>query len=270
MKGKIVVIKHIENEGPGIIEPFFTNCGWELEIIEMSKGGVLPGTLDEVAALVILGGFMGVYDEKEYPFLKEEDLLIRKALIEEVPLLGICLGAQLLAKTCGARVKKAPKEEIGWYKVKKTVEGKKDLLFMGGPEYIHVFQWHGDTFDIPEGAMLLVEGKECRNQAFRVGHNAYGLQFHIEVTEDMIKNWFSEEKEKSVLARMLKETGKVKDKYETGTNRILANFLQIIESSQRIKKVIRLFVDDAKEAKERRRALWRSVKERALITVKGS
>jgi GMP synthase (glutamine-hydrolysing) len=254
MEGKIVVIKHIENEGPGMIEPFFTDRGWELEIIEMSKGGVLPDTLDTVAALVILGGFMSVYDEKEYPFLKEEDLLIRKALIEEVPLLGICLGAQLLAKTCGARVTKAPKQEIGWHKVRKTVEGKRDILFMGNPEYLQVFQWHGDTFDLPEGALLLAEGKECRNQAFRVGQNAYGLQFHIEVTEDMIENWFSGDKEKSALTRMLKEGEKRKDAYETETKRMLTNFLRIIESALRMKRVTKLFADDPKEAKERRRA----------------
>lgn len=240
MEGKIFVIKHIENEGPGMIEPFFTDRGWKLEIIEMSKGGVLPDSLDAVAALIILGGFMSVYDEKEYPFLKEEDLLIRKALIEEVPLLGICLGAQLLAKTCGARVTKAPKQEIGWHKVKKTVEGKEDILFMGNPEYLQVFQWHGDTFDIPEGALLLAEGKECKNQAFRVGHNAYGLQFHIEVTEEMIENWFSEDKEKIDLALMLKETEKIKDEYEIETKRILTNFLRIIESSLNMKSVMNL------------------------------
>ena len=266
-EGKIVVIKHVENEGPGLMEPFFADHGWELETIDLSSGRQLPDDLDSLAAIIILGGPMNVYEEKQYSFLKEEEVLIRKALIEEIPMLGICLGAQLLAKVCGARVKKAPQEEIGWFRVKKTGDGKKDPLFKGNPDQIQVFQWHEDTFDIPKGAVLLAEGRNCKNQAFRVGQNAYGLQFHIEVTENMIQTWFQSGEEASV-EKILRDTKKAEEGYRTQANRILLNFMRIAESSLRLRKVIRLFVQEGKEAKKKRPALWWNAKERTLTTIK--
>ena len=210
MEKQILIIKQVEQEGPGLIEDIFVESGWSIKTVELSQGEKLPSGFDETGALVLLGGPMNVYEEKKYPFLKEEESLIRKALVEEIPVLGICLGAQLLAKTCGAQVKKAPQKEIGWYKVEKTDDGKKDVLFNTGADRIQVFQWHEDTFDVPEGAVLLAEGKDCKNQAFRVGQNAYGLQFHIEVTEDMIRDWFQSGEEKAIVEKILRDTRKVR------------------------------------------------------------
>jgi len=268
MEKHILIIKQVEQEGPGLIETIFAANGWVLKTVELSHGGKLPSDFDETGALIVLGGPMNVYEEKEYPFLKEEELLIRKALIEEVPVLGICLGAQLLAKTCGARIKKAPTKEIGWYKVEKTRDGNKDALFNAGPDRIQVFQWHEDTFDVPEGAVLIAEGKGCTNQAFRVGQNAYGLQFHIEVTEDMIQNWLQSGQEEAVAEKILRDTKKVWENYHTEARSILLNFMRIAESSLRLRRVIKLFVEEGGVTGKRKPALWWSTKERALTTTK--
>lgn len=267
MEKHILIIKQVEQEGPGLIENIFAANGWALRIVELSHNEKLPSVFDETGALVVLGGPMNVYEEKQYPFLKEEESLIRKALIEEVPVLGICLGAQLLAKTCGAQVKKAPQKEIGWYKVKTTEDGKKDTLFNNRPDRIQVFQWHEDTFDIPEGAVLLAEGKDCKNQAFRVGQNAYGLQFHIEVTEDMIRSWF-QSGEEADFDKILRDMTKVKDDYQREAKRVLLNFMRIAESSLRFRRVIKIFVDEGKETKKKQHTLWWNCKERSLTTTK--
>jgi GMP synthase (glutamine-hydrolysing) len=264
MEKNILIIKQVEQEGPGLIEKIFATNGWSLKTVELSYNEKLPSDFDETGALVVLGGPMNVYEEKQYPFLKEEEFLIRKALIEEVPVLGICLGAQLLAKTCGARVKKAPQKEIGWYKVEKTGEGKKDTLFNKSPDHIKVFQWHEDTLDVPEGAVLIAEGKDCKNQGFRVGQNAYGLQFHIEVTEDMIQSWFHSGGKEAVDERILRDTKKIIENYQIEAKQIILNFMRIAESSLRLRRVIKLFVEDGKTTKKRQPALWWSEKERTL------
>ncbi len=186
----ILVIKHIDIEGLGNMEkPLSGFAG--LNIIDLSKGDLLPSDLSDIKAVISLGGPMNVYEEDKLPFLKDEDRLLKEALRNEIPFLGVCLGAQLLAKASGAKVFKAKIKEIGWYEVNLTEEGRKDPLFCGLPEELKVFQWHEDTFDIPPEGALLAGSRACSNQAFRVGENAYGLQFHLEVTVDMIESWIA-------------------------------------------------------------------------------
>jgi GMP synthase (glutamine-hydrolysing) len=249
MERNILIIKQVEQEGPGLIEELFAAHSWGIKTIELSRNEKLPADFDGTGALVVLGGPMNVYEEKEYPFLKGEELLIRKALIEEVPLLGICLGAQLLAKTCGARVRKAQEKEVGWYTVKKTEEGKKDQLFSGSSDQMRVFQWHEDTFDLPEGAVLLAEGKGCRNQAFRVGQSAYGFQFHVEVTEEMVQRWFQSE-EKSIGEKLLRDMKKAEESYREQAKGLLINFMHIAESSLKLRQVIKLFTQEGRASKK--------------------
>ncbi len=142
-----------------------------------------------VSGLIVMGGPMGVYEQDRYPFLKRELDYIGKVIAAKKPVLGICLGSQLIAHALGARVYPNKKKEIGWYRVHLTAEGKKDPLMKGGANAPRVFQWHGDTFDLPKGARRLASSSLCKNQAFRFGNNVYGLQYHLEVDGAMVQDW---------------------------------------------------------------------------------
>lgn len=180
----------------------------------LEKAGISHRTVDtavgrpsfppvrSIAGLVVMGGPMGVYETDRYPFLKRELVYIRNVIDAKKPVLGICLGAQLIAHALGARVYPNRKKEIGWYRVRLTPEGKKDPLMKGSPSSPWVFQWHGDTFDLPRGARRLASSPLCKNQAFRFGTNVYGLQYHLEVDKAMVLEWLEQpgaEKELSLL-----------------------------------------------------------------------
>ncbi len=238
MSKQILIIKHIDIEGPGSIEKFFQNTAWSLRTVDLSKGESLPESLEDIEAIVSLGGPMNVYEENKYPFLQDENEILKKAIKEEIPILGICLGAQLLAKALGAQVKKAKTKEIGWHKINLTAYGQKDSLFEGLSAELDVFQWHEDTFDIPEKAMPLATSSSCQNQAFKWGKNAYGLQFHLEVTPEMVESWinaYAREGE-SVLPgvdNMLIQTYKKAVFLEKQANLSYLNFARIIDVSKK-------------------------------------
>jgi GMP synthase (glutamine-hydrolysing) len=185
---KVLILMHVDQEGPGLIEDCSRELAIPYEIRNLGAGAALP-KLDDFTHIVILGGPMNVYEEDRYPFLGREDLFIKEALQRGKSVLGICLGAQLMAKALGARVFRAPVKEIGWFEVSLTSQGLADPLFAGFPKTFSVFQWHGDTFDLPKGAQLLATSPAVLHQAFRYGEAAYGLQFHLEVTEGMVRQW---------------------------------------------------------------------------------
>jgi len=191
---KVLIIKHVEIEGPGLIEYCLMREKIPYQILNINSDIRLP-RLDDLSHIVILGGPMNVYEEDQYPFLKVEDLFIKEAIERGKSILGICLGAQLIAKALGARVFKASVKEIGWYDVSLTRIGSRDPLFSSLPKTFPVFQWHGDTFEIPKAAKLIATSTDVPHQAFRYGENVYGLQFHLEVTEEMIKDWMYTYKE---------------------------------------------------------------------------
>jgi GMP synthase (glutamine-hydrolysing) len=139
------------------------------------------------SGLIIMGGPMSANDN--LPGLKEEMGVIKKALHDDVPVLGICLGSQLIAKALGARVYRNKEMEIGWEKVWLTEAGKKDAVMGGIASPETFFHWHGETFDLPQGAEWLAYSEKCRHQAYRYGRKVYGLQFHPEVTAEMIEDW---------------------------------------------------------------------------------
>ncbi|MBO8179474.1 MAG: gamma-glutamyl-gamma-aminobutyrate hydrolase family protein [Archaeoglobus sp.] len=176
----IAAIKNHPAEGLGYLEEIFSKEGVEFYYVEAYSNPKIA----DFDALVILGGPMGVYEAEKYPFLKWEMELVRK-MYRDKPVFGICLGAQLIAAALGARVYPYIRE-VGWRKVRRIAD-------VPLPEEIEVFQWHGDTFDLPENARLIYEGEEVRNQCFIVD-KAFAMQFHIEMTFELIEKWVSREK----------------------------------------------------------------------------
>ena len=163
------------------IEVWARDNGHTVTKTRLFDGERLPSITD-FDLLVIMGGPMNVYEEDEYSFLKEEKSYIRNAIFESKLVLGICLGAQLIADVLGAKVYKNRYDEIGWFPVTLTEESGESPVFRTLPTNFIAFHWHGDTFDIPEGARLLAKSEGCINQAFEYKGHVFGLQFHLEST----------------------------------------------------------------------------------------
>jgi GMP synthase (glutamine-hydrolysing) len=188
---RALVVQHIAVEGPGILTPCLETRGWEIETVALYAEAQLPKNPGAYQAIIVMGGPMGVYDDAEYPFLRAEHDFLTQAIEQEVPLLGICLGSQLLAKALGARVYRNPYKEIGWDTVDLTVAGTADPVFTGVSSPVRVFQWHGDAFELPAEATRLASSVRCPNQAFRYRDRVYGLLFHLELTPDIIHSWIA-------------------------------------------------------------------------------
>jgi GMP synthase (glutamine-hydrolysing) len=186
---RLLVFQHVAHEILGTLDPLLKGSGFRIKYVNFERHpGFEPG-LEGYDGLIVLGGPMNVDEVDAYPNLAYEVRMIREAAVAGVPVLGICLGSQLIAKALGAGVYKNGEKEIGWYDLSPTDAGRSDPLFSHFSATEKVFQWHGDTFDIPEGAVLLASSPLCRNQAFRYGENVYGLQFHLEVDEPMVERW---------------------------------------------------------------------------------
>ena len=175
-----------------MIEGALTASGLSLRSFHAQEGDPVPQEIGAAAGLVVLGGSMGVHDQEQYPFLGEELRLIKQAVAQKVPILGVCLGAQLLASALGADVRQNARPEIGWHPVFLTAEAAEDPLWRGLPETWTGFHWHGDFFETPPGAVSLASSVQTPCQAFRFGSVAYGFQFHLEVTEAIIRDWTAE------------------------------------------------------------------------------
>lgn len=180
-------LQHVPFEGPGYLDTWSRGRGHELRRVEVWSGAPLPET-GESDGLFILGGPMNVYEEDRYPWLAPEKRFIERILSEGKPILGICLGAQLLAVVLGGVVSENTRKEIGWFPVQITPEGRKIGHFAGFPDDFMAFHWHGDRFSIPEGAVLAASSEACAEQAFVYGERVVGLQFHLESTEKSIQS----------------------------------------------------------------------------------
>ena len=210
MMKKIIFIRHIAIEGPGTLGEFLRKKDIEYAILDVFKenGAVLASQdLKTVGAVVILGGPMNVYEDEKFPFLSAEKDFIRKVIKENVPLFGICLGAQLIACVLGAKVRRAPCKEIGWYEIALDKTARTDPLMKGSDDKMAVFQWHEDTFDLPKGAFLLASNNGM-NQAFRFGDSTWGFQFHIEVDDEMIASWRAEYSQECSVAAPVRDVKK--------------------------------------------------------------
>ena len=184
---KILTIQNIEYETLGTFKELFQSDGYKIETID-AQSDIIPSNAESYKAIVILGGPMAVYEEKKY--LRDEEVLIKDAIKKQVPILGICLGSQLIAHAAGGRVYKGVRKEIGWHDVNITDIGKKDLFNGIRDKTIRAFQWHGDTYELPRNAIIMATSK-LYPQAFRIG-SAVGIQFHLEVNREMIERWMKE------------------------------------------------------------------------------
>ncbi len=186
---KLLVFQHSAREPLGILDPLLRGSGFRVRYVNFAREPEVRPDLDRYSGLIVLGGPMNVDQADQYPHLRTEIAAIRDALDRDMPVLGICLGAQLLAAALGADVRRNPVREIGWYRIHPSAAAQSDRLCRHFDGSQHVFQWHAYTFDLPPGAVHLASTPTCANQAFRFGERAYGLQFHLEADERLIQRW---------------------------------------------------------------------------------
>jgi len=177
---KVQVLQHVPFEGLGSIEAWLSQRRASVQFTRFYQSPVLPD-LRSVDFVIAMGGPMSVNDEREFPWLKGEKAFIREAVRRGLPVLGVCLGAQMIASALGARVFPNAHKEIGWFPVR-AADGNSDAFRF--PDQATVFHWHGETFDLPAGAIHLARSSGCEHQAFQVGASAIGLQFHLETTPE--------------------------------------------------------------------------------------
>src|SRR5919199_1519265 len=183
----LLAVQHTPVETLGTLGGALHAVSIPIEYIRTQEGEPVPETAEGLGGLVVLGGPMGVYETEQYPHLKEEIRLIQDALEREIPVLGVCLGSQLLARALGTEVRPTGAKELGWGEIKTTNEAFYDPLFGALGESFTAFHWHGDAFELPEGATLLASSGQTPVQAFRFGEKAYGLLFHLEVDERLVQ-----------------------------------------------------------------------------------
>ncbi len=188
---RLLVLQHVAAETAGTLDPFLRGAGFRLRYINFERTPDADPDPRRYDGLVALGGSMNVDQTGVFPHLLIEIEVLKEALVREMPILGICLGGQLLAAALGAQVHPAPVGEIGWYPLQSSPTAGGDALLRHVTHGQHVFQWHSYTFAVPPDAVHLASTATCANQAFRYGSNAYGLQFHPEVDNRMIARWLS-------------------------------------------------------------------------------
>ena len=181
-------LQHAEHEELGCIAPWLAARKFKVTRTRLHAGEELPASSD-FDWLIVMGGPMNIYEHDRYPWLINEKALISDACVTDKKVLGICLGAQLLADILGGRVTRSLNAEIGWFDVSLTDEGEKSELFTVFRSPMPVFHWHGDTFAIPPGSRNLLKSDACVNQAFMAGPKRLGLQFHLEITHADAARW---------------------------------------------------------------------------------
>jgi GMP synthase-like glutamine amidotransferase len=201
MSPDVLVLQHIACEPPGVYEDVLRDRGVSPRRVEVDAGDELPDWR-EFDALVAMGGPMSANDDADLPWLSEEKALVATAVRAGVPFWGVCLGVQLLAASLGARVYAGAEPEVGVLPVELTEEATRDPVFSVLPSSLLALQWHGDTFDLPDGAVRLAGSPAYPNQAFRF-ENAYGVQFHLEVSGEMAREWMDVPEYASALERTI-------------------------------------------------------------------
>ena len=186
---KLLVIQNSHLAPLGILGECIVKRNGQMKIIATSEGDKLPSQGSYFDGLIILGGPMNAEDDENHPCLREIVNLIHQFTTEHKPILGICLGAQILARAFGKRVYPHHTFELGFTPVFTIGDASEDLLLRNCPEVVHLMEWHFDTFDLPKEATLLMSSQICKNQAYKIHDNIYGFQFHLEVNQEIIQNW---------------------------------------------------------------------------------
>jgi GMP synthase-like glutamine amidotransferase len=227
---KILSCIHSSDDGLGYFESLFYNRGIAVDCHKLYRDSE-KWDLKDYQGLILMGGAMNVDQAEEFPFLKISEEYIAAGLRLKLPMMGFCLGGQLLAKGLGAEVKRNPEPELGWYGLE-LGESQPSGIFKGFPKRCHVFQWHQETFGIPPGAVWLAGSHACKNQAFAWEDRVFGFQFHLEMTGEMVSDWVRDETEIQSLgfdpdivrrdtAMYLKQSNKLAEI-------LFENFLQVI------------------------------------------
>ena len=180
------IFRHVTCKGPGYLGNVLDNYNVPYEMICIDDGIVVPQAIDTISGLVFMGGFMNVTDPLQW--IEEEKALIRRALDKKIPVMGICLGGQLMSAALGGEILHDSNMEIGWHKLVPESAHSQNEWLQDLPEEFTPFHWHADSFSIPEGATVLLHSQCRKNQAFAIG-NSIAMQFHLEMTEDMIRDW---------------------------------------------------------------------------------
>lgn len=183
---RVLIFQHAACEGPGLIGQGIEASGGVLNLARTFSGHIIPEEMGDASGLVVMGGPMGVYEQERYPFIGDELRLIEDALRRSKPVLGVCLGSQLLASVLGSQVRKGTKKEIGWHAVTLSTAAQQDPAWRGLPSEFMACHWHGDIFDLPAGATGLASSALTACQAFRYDASAYGFLFHMEMTPEIL------------------------------------------------------------------------------------
>lgn len=233
---RVLALQQTWDDPPGYLEEILNEHGIICETVEVEKAP-LPPDLAPYQAIVVMGGPQHLYEDTHLDYLAQEQVLLRQAVAQDIPTLGICLGGQLLASALGAEVRRHEQSEIGFFRIPLTAEGQQDPLFAGLPGHQLAFHWHNDVFDLPAGSMRLASNDVAPNQAFRYGPCAYGLQFHIEVNTTILDTWiYHPLGNKELVAtlndaeapiKLAKQWSECAATYQAHTRALFENFLRI-------------------------------------------
>lgn len=250
---RILVFQHVAAEPLGTLDPMLRRRGHRVKFVNFERDPQARPRLDRYRGLIVLGGPMNVEDRTRRAHLQTEIDVIGEAVAQGKPVLGICLGAQLLAHALGAGVHRHEASEIGWYDLVTTADGRSDPVLAPLGTALPVFQWHSCRFDIPPGAVHLARSATCENQAFRYGSHAYGFQFHLEMDSPLIERWLNLPDYCADLAAACLGRSENDIRAETGVhiaamqrvaNDVFNNFLDLIGTPARRRKAAAPFAEE--------------------------
>ena len=236
MKEKVLIVKNISREGPGLIEFVLKEKDIEFDLVDLDKGDTFPDPT-KYSALFVLGGPDSANDQT--PKIKNELKKIKEAIDAKILYFGVCLGMQTLVKAAGGEVYKHDIKEVGcrdseenYFEIDFTNEGKKDSIFKGLKSPLKIFHLHGETVKLNSNMKLLATGKYCRNQVVKVGENAYGFQGHLELTDSMLEEWMTQDLDLKIInaIHLRSDYRAIKNEYQNNSRIILNNFLKIADA----------------------------------------